>query len=196
MKAKFIASVILLLATLAPSSQAGLQIGVGPSLYSGTQFDTDSGYGVNAELGYLWSGLPVHFFLGAKGTYVDGLGSGALNLDLFEGALAGRALVPIGANWLKAYAEASIGTANLSISGETNVKTKINGRTVSFNSKFDEKDWVLAYGFGVGVQFDFTSWIGLRIGYEFHSLGEVEAFGMKEDPGKLNGVVTSIVLKF
>ncbi len=195
MKAKLFPTLVLL-TSLTSAAQAALQLGVGPSLYSGTEFDTEAGYGLNAEIGYLSTGLPVHFFFGAKGTYVDGLGTGSLNMDMFEGALAGRILVPLGSNWLKAYAEASVGMANLSISGETDVKTNIRGRSVSFNSKFDEKDWVLAYGFGVGVQFDFTSWIGLRIGYEFHSLGEVEAFGLKEDPGKLNGVVTSIVLKF
>jgi opacity protein-like surface antigen len=196
MKAKFVSSAILLLSILCPSAQAGLQLGVGPSLYSGTQFDDEAGYGVNAEIGQLWDGQPVHFFLGAKGTYVDGLGTGALDMDVFEGALAGRVLFPLGGNWLKGYAEASIGAANLSITGETKAKTTINGRTVSFNSKFDEKDWVVAYGFGLGVQFDFTTWIGLRVGYEFHSLGDVEAFGLEADPGKLNGIVTSIVLKF
>ncbi len=196
MKAKFIFTSSLLLSTLAPAAHAGLQLGVGPSLYSGTQFDDEAGYGVNAEIGQLWDGQPVQFFLGAKGTYIDGLGTGTLDMDVFEGALAGRVLFPMGGNWLKGYAEASIGAANLSITGETKAKTTINGRTVSFNSKFDEKDWVVAYGFGLGVQFDLTTWIGLRVGYEFHSLGDVEAFGLEADPGKLNGIVTSIVLKF
>jgi opacity protein-like surface antigen len=195
MKAKIIASTLFSLSFLATATQAGLQVGLGPSLYTGTQFDEEAGYGVNAELGQLWDAQPVHFFLGAKGTYIDGLGTGALDMDVFEGALAGRVLFPMG-NWLKAYAEASVGAANLSISGETSAKTTINGRTVSFNSKFDEKDWVVAYGFGLGVQFDFATWIGLRVGYEFHSLGDVEAFGLEADPGKLNGIVTSIVLKF
>ena len=99
-------------------SQAGLQIGVGPSLYSGTEFDKENGYGVNAEIGILFADTPVDLFLGVKATYVEGLGSGVANLDTFEGALAARVLVPLGTNWLKGYVEGSLGTANLSVSGE------------------------------------------------------------------------------
>lgn len=186
---------LLLLGSVTPAA-AALQIGVGPSLFAGTQFDTEAGYGLNAEIGSLWDAQVVHFFLGAKGTYVEGLGKGALNMDLFEGAAVGRVLIPAGLGWLKAYAEASLGAANLKISGATSATTTVNGRTVSFNSHFEEKDWVVAYGFGVGVQLDLTDWFGLRLGYEFHSLGSVEAFGLKTDPGKLNGIVGAVVLKF
>ena len=176
-------------------SQAGLQIGVGPSLYSGTEFDKENGYGVNAEIGILFADTPVDLFLGVKATYVEGLGSGVANLDTFEGALAARVLVPLGTNWLKGYVEGSLGTANLSVSGEGS-SVKIKDRTFSYNNKYNADEWVFAYGLGVGVQFDFTSWLGIRLGYEFHSFGEVEAFGLKVDPGNLNGFVGSIVLKF
>ena len=176
-------------------AQAGLQLGIGPSLYSGTEFDKESGYGVNAEIGALFDKTPVDLFLGVKATYVEGLGSGLANLDTFEGALAARVLFPLGGEWLKGYVEGSLGAANLSVSGESG-STKVNGRTFSFNNKYDSNQWVFAYGVGLGLQFDFSSWFGIRIGYEFHNFGDVEAFGLKVDPGNLNGVVGSIVLKF
>lgn len=190
---------ILLCAGLLPlctaASQAGLQIGIGPSLYSGTEFDEDNGYGINAEIGILFADQPIDLFLGVKVTYVEGLGSGAANLDTFEGALAARLLVPLGTNWLKGYVEGSLGTANLSVSNEGS-SVKVKDRTFSYNNSYNADEWVFAYGLGVGVQFDFTSWFGVRLGYEFHNFGDVEAFGLKVDPGNLNGFVGSIILKF
>ena len=196
MKTKFFSIVAGAVGLLSLSAQAGLQLGIGPSLYAGTEYDEEAGYGINAEVGLLFDKQPIDLFIGAKVTYVDGLGSGVGELDAFEGALAGRVLFPVATNWLKLYVEGSLGTANLGVSGESKYRTMINGRDVSFNTKFDENEWVFAYGLGVGVQFDFTSWLGVRVGYEFHNFGEVEAFGLKTDPGSLNGVVGSLVIKF
>ena len=184
-----------LLACCSNPAQAGLQIGIGPSLYSGTEFDEENGYGINAEIGFLFADQPVDLFLGVKATYVEGLGSGDANLDTFEGALAARVLVPLGGDWLKGYVEGSLGTANLSVSGQGS-SVKVKDRTFSYNNTYSADEWVFAYGLGVGVQFDFTSWFGVRLGYEFHNFGDVEAFGLKVDPGSLNGFVGSIVLKF
>lgn len=196
MKTKVMALIFGLFGWLTGETEAGPQFGVGPSLYSGTEYSDEAGYGLNGELGFLWDEQPIDLFLGVKGTYVEGLGSGRANLDLFEGVLAGRVLFPMPSNFLKGYVEGSIGAANLSVSGESKYSTKVNGRNVSLNTQFDENDWVLAYGLGVGVQLDLTSWLGLRAGYEFHSFGETEAFGLKKDPGNLNGFVGSVVLKF
>lgn len=176
--------------------EAGLQLGLGPGLYSGTDYSDEVGYGLSGELGILWNDQPIDLFLGVKGTYVEGLDSGQANLDLFEGVLVGRVLFPLPTNFLKGYVEGSLGTANLSVSGESGYSTNVNGRNVSLNTRFDEADWVLVYGLGIGLQMDFTSWLGLRVGYEFHSFGEMEAFGLKMDPGNLNGFVGSLVLKF
>lgn len=195
MKIKQILISVGLLVLTSGFSLAGLQIGIGPSLYSGTEFDQENGYGLNAEIGILFADQPVDLFLGVKATYVEGLGSGDANLDTFEGALAARVLVPLGSDWLKGYVEGSLGTANLSVSGEGS-SVKVKDRTFSYNNKYSANEWVFAYGVGVGVQFDFTSWFGVRLGYEFHNFGEVEAFGLKVDPGNLNGFVGSIVLKF
>ncbi len=196
MKTKFLPLVFSLIGLSTLSATAGLQFGIGPSLYSGTEYDDEKRGGFNAELGLLLDQQPIDLFIGAKITYVDGLGSGLEELDAFEGALAGRVLFPVATNWLKLYVEGSLGTANLGVAGETKFKTTVKGKDFSVGTKFDENDWVFAYGVGVGVQFDFTSWLGIRVGYEFHNFGEVEAFGLKTDPGSLNGIVGSLVLKF
>lgn len=195
-KFTFISAAIMGLGFLQSEAQAGNQFGIGPSLYKGTQFDDGTAYGVNAEIGHLWDSQPVHFVLAAKATYVDGLSSGAADLDIFEGALAGRILFPVVTNFLKLYVEGSIGAANLSVSGDAKVTGKFNGKNYTVNNDFDENSWEFAYGLGAGVQLDVTSWFGIRLGYEFHSFGDVDAFGLKLDPGSINGVTGSLVFKF
>jgi opacity protein-like surface antigen len=186
----------LLALGLGAPALADLQLGFGPSLYSGTKFEEENGTGLNAEIGLLFDNAPIDLFLGTKLTYVDGLSEGASEMDVFEGSLAARILVPVSSNWLKLYAEGSIGTANLSVSGQSKYKALIKGKDFSFNTNFDDNDWVFSVGLGVGIQFDFNDWIGLRVGYELHNFGDVQVFGLKSDPGSLNGFVSSLVLKF
>ncbi len=186
------------------TAMADFQFGVGGGVFSGTEYDEDIGYGLEAEAGYLAQDQPVNLFLGLRGSYVDGLssgGSGALlndssDLDLFEGGLVARLLVPLGTDMIKLYGEGSIGSANLKVSGNAKVKGNIGGQDFSINSQFDENDWVLAWGLGAGIQFDFTRNIGLRVGYNFHSFGESEVFGLKLDPGAMHGVTSALIFKF
>ncbi|MDB6069597.1 MAG: hypothetical protein JWL81_768, partial [Verrucomicrobiales bacterium] len=139
-----------------------------------------------------------------RGSYVDGLeSSGSIlnskdnsDLDLFEGALVARLLVPLGTDIVKLYGEGSVGSANLKVSGNAKVKGSIGGQDFSVNSRFDEEDWVLAWGVGAGLQFDFTSRFGLRVGYNFHSFGDSEVFGLKLDPGAMHGVTSALIFKF
>jgi opacity protein-like surface antigen len=51
-------------------------------------------------------------------------------------------------------------------------------------------------GLGAGFQFDFTHNIGLRVGYNFHSFGDSEVFGLNLDPGSMNGITSSLIFKF
>jgi hypothetical protein len=53
-----------------------------------------------------------------------------------------------------------------------------------------------ALGLGAGFQFDFTQNIGLRVGYNFHSFGDSEVFGLNLDPGSMNGITSSLIFKF
>jgi opacity protein-like surface antigen len=182
---------------------ADFQLGLGGGVFAGTEYDEDIGYGLEAEVGFLAQDLPVNLFFGVRASYVDGLSSGAstfledsTDLDLFEGVAVARLLVPLGTDVIKLYGEGSIGTANLKVSGKTKVNGEIGGQDFSINSRFDSNDWVLAWGLGAGVQFDFTRNIGLRVGYNFHSFGDSDVFGLKLDTGSVNGVTSSLIFKF
>lgn len=186
------------------TASADLQIGLGAGAFTGTEYDEEIGYGLEGEVGYLSQDAPVNLFIGVRASYVDGLvSSGSIlnsrddsDLDLFEGALVARLLVPLGTDVVKLYGEGSIGSANLKVSGDAKVKGSIGGQDFSVNSRFDEEDWVLAWGLGAGIQFDFTRNIGLRLGYNFHSFGDSEVFGLKLDPGAMHGVTSSLIFKF
>jgi opacity protein-like surface antigen len=186
------------------TATAELQIGVGAGAFSGSKYDESTGYGLEGEIGFLNTTTPVNLFLGVRGSYVDGLqGKGTIlnsddeaDLDLFEGALVARLLVPLGNDMFKLYGEGSAGAANLKVSGRTGVDGKIGGQDFSFNSNFDEKDWVLAWGLGAGVQFDFTPNFGLRIGYNYHNFGESSVFGLNIDPGSMHGFTSALIFKF
>ena len=186
------------------TASADLQIGLGAGAFTGTEYDEEIGYGLEGEVGYLSQDAPVNLFIGVRASYVDGLvSSGSIlnsrddsDLDLFEGALVARLLVPLGTDVVKLYGEGSIGSANLKVSGDAKVKGSIGGQDFSVNSRFDEEDWVLAWGLGAGIQFDFTRNIGLRLGYNFHSFGDSEVFGLKLDPGAMHGVTSALIFKF
>lgn len=185
-------------------AQGDIQFGAGGGVYGGSEYDESIGYGVHGELGYLNNAAPVNLFFGVRGTYIDGLESkGSIlnskdssDLDLFEGAVVARLLVPLGTEVIKLYGEGSLGAGNLNVSGEAKVKGSIGGQDFSVNSRFDEEDWVLAWGLGAGVQFDFTPTFGLRVGYNFHSYGDAEVFGLKVDPGSMHGLTSSVIFKF
>lgn len=189
--------------TILPA-KAELQIGVGGGAFTGSEYDENIGYGLEGEVGYLNTNAPVNLFFGVRGSYIDGLeSSGSIlnsndnsDLDLFEGALVARLLVPLGTDIVKLYGEGSVGSANLKVSGNAKVKGSIGGQDFSVNSRFDEEDWVLAWGVGAGLQFDFTSRFGLRVGYNFHSFGDSEVFGLKLDPGSMHGVTSALIFKF
>jgi opacity protein-like surface antigen len=189
--------------TLATAT-AELQIGIGGGAYTGSEYDESIGYGLAAEVGYLNTNAPVNLFFGVRGTYVDGLESqGSIlnskdssDLDLFDGSVVARLLIPLGTDIVKIYGEGSVGAGNLNVSGKAKVKGSIGGQDFSVNSRFDEEDWVLAWGLGAGVQFDFTSTFGLRVGYNFHSYGDSEVFGLKVDPGTMHGLTSSLIFKF
>ena len=182
---------------------ADFQLGLGGGVFSGTEYDEDIGYGLEAEAGYLAQDQPVNLFFGVRASYVDGLSSGgstfledSSDLDLFEGVAVARLLVPLGTDIVKLYGEGSVGTANLQVSGKAKVKGNIGGQDFSINSRFDENDWVLAWGLGAGLQFDFTRNVGLRVGYNFHSFGDSEVFGLKLDSGAMNGFTSAVIFKF
>lgn len=191
------------LLTLTPAS-AELQVGLGAGAYSGSEYDESIGYSLAGEIGYLNTTAPVNLFLGVRGTYIDGLQSDgsilnstdASDLDLFEGSLVARLLLPLGTDMMKIYGEGSVGSANLGISGDYKAKGSIGGQDFSINSRFDENDWALAWGIGAGIQFDFTRNFGLRVGYNFHSFGDSEVFGLKLDPGSIQGFTSSLIFKF
>lgn len=186
------------------SAHGAFQFGAGGGVYTGSEYDESAGYSLQGEFGYLANGAPINLFLGVRGTYIDGLESeGSIlnskdssDLDLFEGTFVARLLVPLGTDIIKLYGEGSLGAGNLNVSGEAKVKGSIGGQDFSVNSRFDEEDWVLAWGLGAGVQFDFTPTFGLRIGYNFHSYGDAEVFGLKVDPGSIHGLTSSVIFKF
>jgi len=185
------------------TAMADFQLGLGGGVFAGTEYDEDIGYGLEAEAGFLAQDQPVNLFLGVRGSYVDGLSSGgssfidgSSDLDLFEGVAVARLLVPLGTDVVKIYGEGSIGSANLQVSGKAKAKGNIGGQDFSINSQFDENDWMLAWGLGAGLQFDFTRNVGLRVGYNFHSFGDSEVFGLKVDPGAMNGFTSALILKF
>jgi opacity protein-like surface antigen len=189
--------------TLATAT-ADLQVGAGAGVFTGTEYDEEIGYGLEGEFGYLSQGQPINLFIGVRASYVDGLASSgsvlnskdSSDLDLFEGTLVGRVLIPLGADAIKIYWEGSVGSANLNVSGDAKIKGSVRGQDFSINSQFDESDWVLALGLGAGFQFDFTHNIGLRVGYNFHSFGDSEVFGLNLDPGSMNGITSSLIFKF
>ena len=185
------------------TAMADFQLGLGGGVFAGTEYDEDIGYGLEAEAGFLAQDQPVNLFLGVRGSYVDGLSSGgssfiddSSDLDLFEGVAVARLLVPLGTEFVKIYGEGSVGAANLKVSGKAKAKGNVGGQDFSINSHFDENDWVLAWGLGAGLQFDFTRNVGLRVGYNFHSFGDSEVFGLKVDPGSMNGFTSALILKF
>ncbi len=189
--------------TLATAT-AELQFGAGAGVFTGTEYDEEIGYGLEGEFGYLSQGQPINLFIGVRASYVDGLASSgsvlnskdSSDLDLFEGTLVGRVLIPLGADAIKIYWEGSVGSANLNVSGDAKIKGSVRGQDFSINSQFDESDWVLALGLGAGFQFDFTQNIGLRVGYNFVSFGDSEIFGLNLDPGSMNGITSSLIFKF
>ncbi len=199
MTTKFIVATLSL--GLITAASAGTQFGIGLGGYKGTNFD-EPGYGINAELGGLYDQAPVDLFTGFKATYVDGLSDGGTilgsdtDMDLFEGSFVARVLFPLGNEHIKLYGEGSVGAANLQVSGKASARAKVGGREFSINSRFDENTWVLSWGLGAGVQLDLTPNIGIRAGYSFQSFGDVEIFGLKEDPGSLHGFNASLVFKF
>jgi opacity protein-like surface antigen len=205
MKARLPRSFFVIFSALTLSSAQGdFQFGVGGGVYGGSEYDEATGYGLNAEIGYLANAAPINLFVGVRGTYIDGLESkGSIlnsndssDLDLFEGAVVARLLVPLGTDIIKLYGEGSLGAGNLNVSGNAKVRGSIGGQDFSVNSRFDEEDWVLAWGLGAGVQFDFTPTFGLRVGYNFHSYGDSEVFGLKVDPGSIHGLTSSVIFKF
>lgn len=182
---------------------ADFQLGLGGGAFTGSEYDKDVGYGLEVEAGFLSQDRPVNLFFGVRAAYVDGLSSegssfidDTSDLDLFEGTAVARLLVPLGTEFVKIYGEGSVGAANLKVSGNTRVKGNIGGQDFSVNSRFDDKDWVLAWGLGAGLQFDFTRNVGLRVGYNFHSFGDSEVFGLKMDPGTMSGFTSALILKF
>ena len=183
---------------------ADLQVGAGGGVFSGSEYDQKTGYGLEGEFGFLAQDRPVNLFLGVRASYIDGLeSSGSIlnsndnsDLDLFEGTAVARLLIPLGTEYVKLYGEGSVGSANLQVSGNAKVKGSIGGQDFSVNSHFDEEDWVLAWGLGAGLQFDFTQNIGLRVGYNFHRFGDSEVFGLKLDPGSIQGVTSALIFKF
>ena len=190
--------------TMTTTAMADFQLGLGGGAFAGTEYDEDIGYGLEAEAGFLAQDQPVNLFFGVRASYVDGLSSGSSSsfledssdLDLFEGVALARVLFPLGTDKVKLYGEGSVGTANLKVSGNAKVKGNIGGQDFSINSQFDENDWVLAWGLGAGVQFDFTRNVGLRVGYNFHSFGDSEVFGLKLDTGAMNGFTSAVIFKF
>jgi len=194
----------LSLAIGAGAARAEVQFGLGAGAFTGSDYDKSIGYGLEGELGYLNQDAPVNLFLGVRGNYVDGLQrAGSFldsdedsELDLFEGTVVARLLVPLGNDMIKVYGEGSVGSANLTVSGKYGVKGNVGGQDFSINSHFDERDWVLAWGLGAGVQFDFTRSFGLRVGYNFHSFGDSDVLGLKLDPGAMHGFTSSLIFKF
>ena len=196
---------LALLSSLAMgTASADLQIGLGGGAFRGSEYDEQIGYGLEGEVGFLAQSQPVNLFFGVRASYVDGLESaGSLysakdssELGLFEGAAVARLLFPLGTEMVKIYGEGSVGSANLKVSGDARVKGSIGGQDYSINSRFDESDWALALGLGAGLQFDFTPMVGWRLGYNFHSFGDSEVFGLKLDSGAMHGFTSAVVLKF
>jgi len=183
---------------------AGVQFGLGAGAFTGSDYDEKIGYGIEGEFGYLTQDAPVNLFFGVRGNYVDGLeragsfleSKDSSDLDLFEGTLVARLLVPLGTEVIKIYGEGSVGSANLTVAGSSGVKGNVGGQDFSINSHFDERDWVLAWGLGAGVQFNFTRSFGLRVGYNFHSFGDSDVLGLKLDPGAMHGLTSSLIFKF
>lgn len=208
MKLPSLAAVAALLTFSVSGARADLQFGLGAGAYQGSDFDESVGYGFEGELGFLANEAPVNLFLGARAVYVDGLeaqesvsygnlyGEAGADMDMFEGALVARLLVPLGVDLVKIYGEGSIGAGNLRVSGNAKARGSVGGQEFSVNSHFDEDDWVLAWGLGAGLQFDFTSHFGLRVGYNFHSFGDTEVFGLNADPGSVHGGTASLIFKF
>ena len=77
------AAVAFLVATQT-TSKADAQFGIGPSLYTNSEFGDEAGYGANVELGYLNSTSPINLFLGVRAGYLDGSDEGDTDVDVFD----------------------------------------------------------------------------------------------------------------
>lgn len=186
------------------TASADFQFGLGAGGFTGTEYDESTGYGLEAEMGFLSQSQPINLFVGLRASYIDGLeaqhsnifSKDASDLDLFEGVFVARVLFPLGTEKLKLYGEGSLGSANLSVSGDAKARGRVNGQDFSINSHFDGDDWVLAWGLGGGVQFDFTRNFGIRVGYNFHSFGDLKISELDRDTGSVQGLTSALVFKF
>ncbi|MES2706553.1 MAG: outer membrane beta-barrel protein [Verrucomicrobiota bacterium] len=186
------------------TASADFQLGLGAGGFMGTEYDENAAFGLEAEMGYLSQDQPINLFVGLRAGYIDGLESKYDNafyrdhsdMDLFEGAFVTRLLFPLGFDKLKIYGEGSLGSANVSVSGNAKARARVGGREFSVRSHFDESDWVLAWGLGAGLQFDFTRNFGVRVGYNFHGFGDIQVSDADRDPGSVNGLTSSLIFKF
>jgi opacity protein-like surface antigen len=186
------------------TASADLQIGLGTGAYVGNEYDEHAGWGFEGEIGYLNQDQPINLFVGARALYIDGLeakyanvfSSDQSDLDLFEGAFVTRLIFPTGLLGLKFYGEGSIGTGNLTVSGKTKAHASVGNQDFSVRSHFDDDDWVLAWGLGAGLQYDFGRNFGIRLGYNFHGFGDVRVDNVDRDPGVVHGLTSSLIFKF
>ncbi len=173
-----------------------LQLGIGPMMANNKEFGDEAGFGLGAEVGLLYDHNPIDMFWGIRGAYIDGVGDSYIDLDILDVSLVGRVLFPLGADAIKLYGEGRLGIGNMAVSGEAEAKGTIGGRRFSFQNDVDEANWTFGWGIGIGVQLDFTRRMGLRIGYDLQSYGDVEAFGFDVKPGFIHGGSAMLVFKF
>jgi opacity protein-like surface antigen len=163
-----------------------IQLGLGVNMARNENFGEEAGFGMSAELGWLYDHNPIDMVWGIRGAYIADVGDNDSDTDILDVSLFGRVLFPLGADAIKLYGEGRVGLGNLSVAG---------------GSKFSDVDvdsaaWTFGWGLGFGVQLDFTRTVGLRVGYELHSYGDLETLGFKKAPGFVHGGSASLVFKF
>jgi opacity protein-like surface antigen len=194
----FLASTSALLAQGPPpiAGNSRLQMGAGVLMAKNEDLGAEAGFGIAGELGLLYDHNPIDMVWGVRAAYIADVGDNNLDTDILDFSLFGRVLFPIGSDAIKFYGEGRLGLGNLQVSGSERAGTTVGGRRFSIRNNIDSQDWTFGWGLGFGVQLDFTNYVGLRVGYELQSYGDLEALGFRMDPGFVHGGTASLVFKF
>jgi len=190
---------IALAGSLPSSANAGAHIGAGINFLSGDELDSATGFDIEAAYtsrgqvtGTFGLNLQYYTFdddfdldLGE----IEGFDLGELNVDAELTALPllafYRLAVPLGqGNPIAFYGELGAGTARLG--------TEVSG----LGTTVDESTWAFAWAIGAGLTWDMTESFGVRAGYQYLSLGDLDIDGESFDAGGTGVIRVGAYLTF